>query len=163
MAQLLLVEDDAPIRDALIRALSGRGHVVTSTPAATAALQHVLKAPPDAVLLDLGLPDLGGQEALRMIRSVSTVPVLIITARDDEARSSGRWTRGRTTTSLSRSAETRSRPGSGQSSGGQRRAARGRGSRLRLPAYGWTRALMRSPSTAWQLTSAGASSTCCTT
>jgi two-component system, OmpR family, KDP operon response regulator KdpE len=85
VAQLLLVEDDAAIRDALIRALSERGHVVASTPAAMAALQQVLEAPPDAVLLDLGLPDLGGQEALRMIRSVSTVPVLVITARDDEA------------------------------------------------------------------------------
>jgi DNA-binding response OmpR family regulator len=85
VAQLLLVEDDAAIRDALIRALSERGHVVTSTPAATAALQQVLKAPPDAVLLDLGLPDLCGQEALRMIRSVSQVAVLVITARDDEA------------------------------------------------------------------------------
>src|SRR5499425_3572951 len=84
VAQLLLVEDDVPIRDALTRALSGRGHVVTSTPAAMAALQRVLRAPPDAVLLDLGLPDLGGQEALCMIRSVSTVPVLVITARDDE-------------------------------------------------------------------------------
>jgi len=85
VAQLLLVEDDAAIRDALIRALSGRGHVVTSTPAAMVALQQVLKTPPDAVLLDLGLPDLGGQEALRMIRSVSAVPVLVITARDGEA------------------------------------------------------------------------------
>src|SRR5499425_2482848 len=84
VAQLLLVEDDVPIRDALTRALSGRGHVVTSTPAAMAALQRVLRAGPDAVLLDLGLPDLGGHEALRMIRSVSTVPVLVITARDDE-------------------------------------------------------------------------------
>ena len=85
VAQFLLVEDDAAIRDALIRALSERGHVVTSTPAAMAALQQVLKAPPDAVLLDLGLPDLGGHDALRMIRSVSAVPVLVITARDDEA------------------------------------------------------------------------------
>ena len=85
MVQLLLVEDDAAIRDAMIRALSERGHAVASTPAAMAALQQVLHAPPDAVLLDLGLPDLGGQEALRMIRSISTVPVLVITARDDEA------------------------------------------------------------------------------
>ena len=85
MAQLLLVEDDAPIRGALIRALSERGHVVTSTPAAVAALQQVVDAPPDAILLDLGLPDLSGQEALRMIRSVSMVPVLVVTARDDEA------------------------------------------------------------------------------
>ena len=84
VAQLLLVEDDAAIRGALIRALSERGHAVSSTPAAMPALRQVLEAPPDAVLLDLGLPDLGGYEALRMIRAVSAVPVLVITARDDE-------------------------------------------------------------------------------
>ena len=83
--QLLLVEDDAAIRGALIRALTERGHAVTSSPGAMGALRQVLEAPPDLVLLDLGLPDLGGYEALRMIRAVSAVPVVIITARDDEA------------------------------------------------------------------------------
>ena len=85
VAQLLLVEDDAAIRGALIRALTERGHAVTSTPSAMAALQHVLEAPPDLVLLDLGLPDLGGYEALRMMRAVSAVPVVVVTARDDES------------------------------------------------------------------------------
>jgi two-component system, OmpR family, KDP operon response regulator KdpE len=85
VAQLLLVEDDDAIRAALIRALRLRGHAVTSTPAAMAALRHVLDTPPDALLLDLGLPDLDGYVALRMIRSVSSVPILVITARDDEA------------------------------------------------------------------------------
>ncbi len=95
---MLLVEDDSAIRGALIRALSERGHAVTSTPAAMAALRQVLDAPPDAVLLDRGLPDLNGYEALRMIRSVSSVPVLVITALDDEtAKSSRRWTRAQMT------------------------------------------------------------------
>jgi two-component system, OmpR family, KDP operon response regulator KdpE len=85
VAQLLIVEDDAAIRGALLRALTERGHVVTTTPAAMPALQQVLQSPPDAVLLDLGLPDLSGYEALRMIRGVSAVPVLVITARDDES------------------------------------------------------------------------------
>ena len=84
MAQLLLVEDDAAIRGALIRALTERGHAVTSTPAAMDALRQILDTPPDLVLLDLGLPDLGGYEALRMIRAVSAVPVMVITARDEE-------------------------------------------------------------------------------
>ncbi|MBO0809103.1 MAG: response regulator transcription factor, partial [Actinobacteria bacterium] len=84
MAQLLLVEDDTAIRGALIRALSERGHAVTSAPAAMTALQHVVDTPPDLVLLDLGLPDLSGYEALRMMRAVSKVPVVVITARDDE-------------------------------------------------------------------------------
>ena len=84
MAQLLLVEDDAAIRGALIRALTERGHAVASSPGAMAALRQVLEAPPDLLLLDLGLPDLEGYEALRMIRAVSAVPVVIITARDHE-------------------------------------------------------------------------------
>src|SRR5271169_85761 len=49
------------------------------------ALQHLLTSPPDLILLDLGLPDIGGFEALRMMRAVSSVPVVVITARDDEA------------------------------------------------------------------------------
>ena len=85
MAQLLLVEDDAAIRGALIRALTERGHAVTSEPSAMTALQHVLDSPPDLILLDLGLPDLGGYEALRMMRAVTSVPVVVVTARDDEA------------------------------------------------------------------------------
>ena len=84
MAQLLLVEDDAAIRGGLIRALSDRGHAVSSTPTAMEALQLVVDAPPDLVILDLGLPDLDGYEALRMIRAISKVPVVVATARDDE-------------------------------------------------------------------------------
>jgi two-component system KDP operon response regulator KdpE len=84
VAQLLLVEDDAAIRGALIRVLTEHGHAVTSTPSAMAALRHVLDAPPDLVLLDLGLPDLNGYEALRMLRAVSAVPVVVVTAHDDE-------------------------------------------------------------------------------
>ena len=85
VAQLLLVEDDAAIRGALIRALTERGHAVTSRPNAMTALQHVLDSPPDLILLDLGLPDLGGYEALRMMRAITSVPVVVVTARDDEA------------------------------------------------------------------------------
>src|SRR5215470_457136 len=85
VAQLLLVEDDAMIRGALIRALTERGHVVSSTPTAIEALQLVVDSPPDLVILDLGLPDLDGYEVLRMIRAISKVPVLVATARDDEA------------------------------------------------------------------------------
>jgi DNA-binding response OmpR family regulator len=85
VAQLLLVEDDASIRHALVRALSERGHAVASTSTALDALQQVVTAPPDLVILDLGLPGLDGYEALRMLRAVSAVPVVVATARDDEA------------------------------------------------------------------------------
>jgi two-component system, OmpR family, KDP operon response regulator KdpE len=85
VAQLLLVEDDAAIRSALIRTLTEHGHAVTSMPTAMAALQQLLESPPDLILLDLGLPDIGGYEALRMMRAISSVPVVVVTARDDEA------------------------------------------------------------------------------
>jgi two-component system, OmpR family, KDP operon response regulator KdpE len=85
VAQLLLVEDDAAIRGSLIRVLAEHGHAVTSTASAMIALRHVLEAPPDLVLLDLGLPDLGGYEALKMLRAVSAVPVVVVTAHDDES------------------------------------------------------------------------------
>jgi two-component system, OmpR family, KDP operon response regulator KdpE len=85
MAQLLLVEDDAAIRRALIRSLTALGHAVASAATAMEAVGHVVEHRPDLVLLDLGLPDLDGREALRLIRTVSAVPVIVATARDDEA------------------------------------------------------------------------------
>ncbi|MEN3305603.1 MAG: hypothetical protein V7603_1805 [Micromonosporaceae bacterium] len=85
MAQVLLVEDDPEIRRALIRSLSERGHVVASTAAGLPGLQQVLGNRPDVVVLDLGLPDVDGYELLRMLRSVSQVPIVVATARDEEA------------------------------------------------------------------------------
>ena len=85
MVSVLVVEDDAVIRAALIRALSGFGHTVRSTGTALDALREVTQNQPDLVVLDLGLPDLDGADALKMMRGVSSVPVIVATARDDEA------------------------------------------------------------------------------
>ncbi|MGD9987355.1 response regulator transcription factor [Pseudonocardia sp.] len=85
MAQVLLVEDDAAIRGALVRGLSERGHAVDSAPTAMAGLEKAVGNRPDIVVLDLGLPDLDGTVMLRMLRGASTVPVIVATARDDEA------------------------------------------------------------------------------
>ncbi|MGI8334496.1 response regulator transcription factor [Actinomadura scrupuli] len=84
MIQLLLIEDDPPVRSALVRALSERGHVVSSAPTAMEGLRRAMETHPDLVVLDLGLPDLDGCELLRMLRAVSTVPIIVATARDDE-------------------------------------------------------------------------------
>jgi DNA-binding response OmpR family regulator len=85
VAQLLLVEDDPEIRRALIRALGECGHVVSSAATAMDGLQQVIDNAFDLVVLDLGLPDVDGREVLRMLRSVSRIPIIVATARDDEA------------------------------------------------------------------------------
>lgn len=84
MAQLLLVEDDAAVRSALMRALSERGHGVTSAVTGMAGLRMAVDDRPDLVVLDLGLPDIDGYEVIRMLRAVSAVPLIVATARDDE-------------------------------------------------------------------------------
>jgi DNA-binding response OmpR family regulator len=85
VVRLLLIEDDPTIRMPLIRALRERGHAVAAAHTAMGGLQTALDERPDLVILDLGLPDLDGIELLRMLRAVSSVPVIIATARDDEA------------------------------------------------------------------------------
>ncbi|KAA0941097.1 response regulator transcription factor [Streptomyces apricus] len=85
MVHLLIVEDDPTIRTPLLRALRERGHAVAAAHTAMGGLQTALDERPDLVVLDLGLPDLDGIELLRMLRAVSPVPVIIATARDDEA------------------------------------------------------------------------------
>ena len=85
MPHILVIEDDDRIRGALTRTLGERGHSVTDSATALAGLQRALDDRPDLVLLDLGLPDLDGLELLRMLRAVSAVPVIVATARDDNA------------------------------------------------------------------------------
>jgi two-component system KDP operon response regulator KdpE len=84
VAQLLVVEDDERIRSALIRALRERGHAVSSAGTGLEGLRRAVDERPDLVVLDLGLPDLDGRELLRMLRAVSSVPVIVATARDDD-------------------------------------------------------------------------------
>jgi len=85
VAQVLVVEDDPTIRTALVRGLTERGHAVASAPTGLAGLEHAVGHRPDVVVLDLGLPDVDGTAVLRMLRGVSRVPVVVATARDDEA------------------------------------------------------------------------------
>jgi DNA-binding response OmpR family regulator len=84
MTRVLLVEDDPDIRSTVIRQLSEFGHSVRSAGTALAALREATRDPGDVIVLDLGLPDLDGSEALKMLRAVTRVPVIIATARDDE-------------------------------------------------------------------------------
>jgi DNA-binding response OmpR family regulator len=81
---VLVVEDDPQVRAALLRTLDERGYAVSSAGTGMAGLQAAVADQPELVLLDLGLPDLDGAEVLRMLRAVSQVPVIVVTARDEE-------------------------------------------------------------------------------
>ncbi|HEU4321406.1 MAG TPA: response regulator transcription factor [Acidimicrobiia bacterium] len=81
MAKVVLIEDDLDIRRLVADALASHGHDVETAATAMDGLNLAIKGKPDLVLLDLGLPDLDGTELLRMIRAVSGVPVIVLTAR----------------------------------------------------------------------------------
>jgi DNA-binding response OmpR family regulator len=85
MASIVVVEDDQEIREMVVRLLAEVGHDVESVGTAMAGLERIVAGPTDLVVLDLGLPDIDGTELLRMLRSVSDVPVVAVTARDDDA------------------------------------------------------------------------------
>jgi len=84
MTSILVVEDDEAIRKACRRGLTERGYAVVTAAAGLEGLERVLKDPPQVVLLDLGLPDVDGLALITMIRAASQVPIIIITAQDDD-------------------------------------------------------------------------------
>lgn len=84
MIRLLLVEDDPEIRRTLSRGLGEHGATVVPVATAVEAIKAVSTERPDAVILDLGLPDLDGADVLALIRAGSDLPVVVATARDDE-------------------------------------------------------------------------------
>lgn len=84
MIRVLVVEDDPAIGRLLRRSLTDRGDVVTVATDGASGLAIALREQPEVVLLDLGLPDLSGLEVLTMLRAVSQVPVIVITAQDDD-------------------------------------------------------------------------------
>ena len=84
MASIVIVEDDPHIRRLAAEALAGQGHDVESAATALDGLKLVVDQKPEVVILDLGLPDLDGSELLRMLRAVTSVPVIVTTAREGD-------------------------------------------------------------------------------
>jgi two-component system response regulator MprA len=81
--RLLVVDDDRALRDVLRRALELAGYEVRSADSGAGALSEVAASVPDAVVLDVGLPDIDGLEVCRLLRREGNrVPVLMLTARD---------------------------------------------------------------------------------
>ncbi len=79
-------EVSADIRTLLVTSLADRGFAASSAATGMTGLNQALERSPDIVLLDLGLPDVDGLRVLSMLRAVSSVPVIIVTAQDDDRR-----------------------------------------------------------------------------
>jgi two-component system response regulator RegX3 len=85
MARTILVVDDEPtLRETLAEALEADGYAVVQAGDGRAALEQFRSHTPDLVLLDLMLPELSGLEVARQIRAESSVPIVMLTARDAE-------------------------------------------------------------------------------
>lgn len=84
MARILVIEDDQRIRELVCKHLADEGHAVKSEATGLDGLQAVTAEAPELLVLDLGLPDLDGLDLIKMIRSVAEIPVLVLTAREDE-------------------------------------------------------------------------------
>src|SRR3954452_16901437 len=83
LVRVLIVDDDRAVRDALRRALTLGGYEVEAADGGQHALTQVAVTTPDAVVLDIGLPDVDGLEVCRRLREAGNrVPVLMLTARD---------------------------------------------------------------------------------
>jgi two-component system, OmpR family, KDP operon response regulator KdpE len=79
--RVLIVEDEPALLRALRINLRARGYVVATAAAGREALAEARRHPPDAVLLDLGLPDLDGGEVIRELRGWSRAPVIVLSGR----------------------------------------------------------------------------------
>jgi two-component system KDP operon response regulator KdpE len=81
---VLLVEDELPIRKFLGASLVSAGYRIDEAASGRQAMQHASERPPDLVILDLGLPDIDGQDVLKRLREWLTAPIVVLSARDQE-------------------------------------------------------------------------------
>ncbi len=82
---ILVVEDDATVRNLIATTLKSNDYRYISAPNGETAIAYASAQQPDIVLLDLGLPDLDGVEIIRRIRSWSQMPIIVISARSEDA------------------------------------------------------------------------------
>ena len=84
MPYILIVEDEAAIADTLVYALQAEGFTTCWLGLGGVALERLAGEPFDLVILDVGLPDIGGFEVCKRLRRFSEVPVIFLTARSEE-------------------------------------------------------------------------------
>ncbi|WP_375492944.1 response regulator transcription factor [uncultured Jatrophihabitans sp.] len=83
--RVLVVEDEAPLRRALVMNLDARGFAVTEAADGAHALTALADHQQDVVILDLGLPDMSGVDVIRSVRAFATTPIIVLSARSGSA------------------------------------------------------------------------------
>jgi two-component system KDP operon response regulator KdpE len=83
---ILVIEDEQPIRRFLRAALANDSYRVSEAASGEEGLRAAAGDPPDLIILDLGLPDLDGQEVLARLREWYTGPIIVLSARDQETQ-----------------------------------------------------------------------------
>lgn len=81
---ILVVEDDAPVRNLITTTLKAHDYNYLTAPSGAAAVMEASSRNPDIVLLDLGLPDMDGMEIIKKIRTWSNMPIIVISARSED-------------------------------------------------------------------------------
>lgn len=82
--QILVVEDDAPVRNLITTTLKARDYGYITSATGNGGVMEAASHNPDIILLDLGLPDIDGVEVIRRVRSWSDVPIIVISARSED-------------------------------------------------------------------------------
>jgi two-component system KDP operon response regulator KdpE len=83
---VLVIDDEAALLRALQINLGARGYAVATAFDGTAGLTTMAHHPADVVIVDLGLPDMDGADVIRGIRGWSTAPIIVLSARGEEAQ-----------------------------------------------------------------------------
>ena len=86
MTRVLVVDDEPALLRAVGAALKARDYDVATVGTGQAAIDAIALAPPDVVVLDLGLPDIDGIEVCRRVREWSDVPIVVLSAEGSEDR-----------------------------------------------------------------------------
>ena len=81
---ILIVEDDRPVRNLISMALKSRDYQVETSIDGKSAMLSLTGHAPDIMILDLGLPDIDGNEIIKKIREWSSLPIIVVSARSDE-------------------------------------------------------------------------------
>ena len=82
-ATVLIIDDEAPLRKLVCITLEAAGFDVRQADCGLRGITEAALVRPEVIVLDLGLPDVGGEEVVRRIREWSDVPILVLSARDD--------------------------------------------------------------------------------